>query len=161
MKKATILIVYDSETGNTEKMAAAVEAGVRRVEGMDVITKRADETLLDDLLAAEGIIVGSPTYYGLMSAKVKALFDKSVKIHGKLEGKVGAAFTSAGGTATGAETTIFSILEALLVHGMIIQGRSSNKHYGVAAVSTPDEKIIQLCEELGERTAVLIKKLVQ
>jgi NAD(P)H dehydrogenase (quinone) len=161
MKKATILIVYDSETGNTEKMASAVEAGVRGVDAVDVITKRVDETGLDDLAAADGIIVGSPTYYGLMSAKVKKLFDKSVKIHGKLEGKVGAAFTSAGGTATGAETTIFSILEALLVHGMIIQGRSSNKHYGVAAVGAPDEKIIHLCEELGERTANLTKKMIQ
>lgn len=160
MSKGKILIVYDSETGNTEKMAHAVEAGVKKVDNVDVITKKVDETNLDDLLAADGIIIGSPTYYGLMSAKVKELFDKSVKIHGKLEGKVGAAFTSAGGTATGAETTILSILKAMLVHGMIIQGRSSNKHYGVACVSAPDEKAIQFCEELGERTAKLTIKMI-
>jgi NAD(P)H dehydrogenase (quinone) len=160
MSKGKILIVYDSETGNTEKMAHAVEAGVKKVDNVDVITKKVGETNLDDLLAADGIIIGSPTYYGLMSAKVKELFDKSVKIHGKLEGKVGAAFTSAGGTATGAETTILSILKAMLVHGMIIQGRSSNKHYGVACVSAPDEKAIQFCEELGERTAKLTIKMI-
>lgn len=160
MKNVKILIVYDSKTGNTEKMASAVAVGVKKVDSADVVTKRVDETVLDDLLDAHGIIIGSPTYYGLMSAKVKELFDVSVKIHGKLEGKVGAAFTSAGGTATGAETTLFSILEAMLVHGMIIQGRSGNKHYGIAAVGAPDEKTVQLCEELGERTAILTKKIL-
>jgi len=94
-----------------------------------------------------------------MSAKLKALIDKSVKIHGKLEGKVGAAFTSSGGTACGAETTLLSILQAMLIHGMIIQGRPNDKHYGVAAVESPNKKEIKLCNELGKRTASLIKKL--
>ena len=154
-----ILVVYDSKTGNTEKMALAVAEGVKQVSGVDVVVKKGDATDIEDLLSADGIIMGSPTYYGQMSAKLKALMDKSVKIHGKLEGKVGAAFTSSGGTASGAETTLLSILEAMLVHGMIIQGNSRNKHYGAAAVGSPSDKELKFCGELGEKTARLVMKV--
>ena len=153
-----ILIAYDSKTGNTEKMAYAVAEGVKQVENTKVIVKKADETEIEDLLGADGIVLGSPTYYGLLSAKIKALIDKSVEIHGKLEGKVGAAFTSSGGTACGAETTILSIIQTLLVHGMIVQGRSKYKHYGAAAVGPPDNEELKFCEELGIRTAKLVFK---
>lgn len=154
-----ILVVYDSKTGNTEKMAFAVAKGAKQVKGVKVIMKRVEQTSVEDFLGVDGIVMGSPTYYGQMSAKLKALIDESVKIHGKLEGKVGAAFASAGGTATGAETTILSILEAMLVHGMIVQGRSDDKHYGAAAVSSPNEKELDQCRELGKRVATLAKKL--
>ena len=93
---AKILVIYDSRTGNTEKMAFAVAEGARQISGVKVAAKKADQTNAEDLLSADGIIVGSPTYYGQMSAQLKALIDESVKIHGKLEGKVGAAFTSSG-----------------------------------------------------------------
>jgi len=153
-----ILIVYDSKTGNTEKMAYAIAEGAKRVENITIDVKKADETKIEDLLNADGIIIGSPTYYGLMSTKIKALIDKSVKIHGKLEGKVGAAFTSSGGTASGAETTLLSIIQALLVHGMIIQGRAKGKHYGAAAVKVPDHEELESCAELGVRTAKFVLK---
>jgi NAD(P)H dehydrogenase (quinone) len=140
-------------------MALAVAEGAKQVDGVDVNVKKVDQTSLEDLLSADGIIMGSPTYYGQMSAKLKALFDESEKIHGKLEGKVGAAFTSSGGTASGAETTLLSILQAMLIHGMIIQGRPNNKHYGAAAVESPNEEELDLCRELGKRTASLVVKL--
>ena len=156
---AKILVVYDSRSGNTKKMALAVAEGAKQVKGMNVTVKKAAQTSLEDLQAADGIIMGSPTYYGQMSAKLKALIDKSVTIHGKLEGKVGAAFTSSGGTASGAETTLLSILQTMLVHGMIIQGRPNDKHYGVAAVESPNKEEIKLCRKLGKRTASLVIKL--
>jgi len=154
-----ILVVFDSRSGNTEKMAWAVADGVKQVQDIDVEVKKVDQTSLDDLMNTDGIIMGSPTYYGQMSAKLKDLIDKSTEIHGKLEGKVGAAFTSSGGTATGAETTLLSILQAMLIHGMIIQGRSSNKHYGAAVVGAPKQDDLELCRELGKRTASLVMKL--
>lgn len=154
-----ILVIYDSETGNTEKMAFAVAEGAKQVDGVNVNVKKANQTKIEDLLSADGIIMGSPTYFGQMSAKLKALIDESVKIHGKLEGKVGAAFTSSGGTASGAETTLLSILQAMLIHGMIIQGRPNNKHYGAAAVGSPNKEELKLCRELGKRTASLVVKL--
>ncbi|MCK4478679.1 NAD(P)H-dependent oxidoreductase [Candidatus Bathyarchaeota archaeon] len=154
-----ILIVYDSKTGHTEKMAFAVAEGVKEAGGVDVVVKNVDKTTSENLLKADGIIVGSPTYYGQMSSKVKAMFDESVKIHGKLEGKVGAAFTSSGGVASGAETTIISILEAMLIHGMVIQGRSHAEHYGAAAVGKPKEREEERCRELGKMVADLVLKL--
>ncbi len=151
-----LLIIYDSRSGNTEKMAYAIVEGAEKVENVTVKLKKVDDTKIEDLLEADGIIIGSPTYYGLMSNKIKVFIDESVKYHGKLEGKVGAAFTSSGGVASGAETTIISIIQAFLIHGMIIQGRSSGSHYGAAAVGAPDQKELETCRELGIRTAKLV-----
>jgi NAD(P)H dehydrogenase (quinone) len=154
-----ILIVYDSRTGNTEKMALAVAEGVKQVKEAQAITKKIDKTSLEDLMNSDGIIMGSPTYYGQMSGKLKSFIDESAKIHGKLAGKVGAAFTSSGGTASGAETTLLSLLQTMLVHGMIVQGRHDDKHYGAAAVETPSDNEIESCEGLGKRVATLAAKL--
>jgi NAD(P)H dehydrogenase (quinone) len=156
-----ILIIYDTKTGNTKKMADYIAQGAKEVHGTKVVIKKANETTNKDLLDADGIIVGSPTYYGQMSASTKTIFDKSVSIHGKLADKVGAAFTNSGGIASGAETTIISILEAMLIHGMIIQGRAHSAHYGAAAVGEPDEKEKSRCKELGRTTATLVMKLKQ
>jgi NAD(P)H dehydrogenase (quinone) len=128
-----VVIVYDSETGNTERMARAVANGAELSGIHDVVVKHVKDASLDDLQNADGIILGSPTYYGYMSNKIKALIDRSVVIHEQLEGKVGAAFTSSGGTACGAETTLLSLLHMLLIHGMIVQGRSQIAHYGAGS----------------------------
>lgn len=160
LEMVKVLIVYDSRSGNTKKMAREIAEGVKTVKHADVIVKKVVQTSLDDLVGADGIIMGSPTYYGLMSGRLKALIDESVKVHGKLDGKVGAAFTSSGGVASGAETTLLSIVRAMLVHGMIIQGRSDSKHYGSAAVGRPEEDEIKSCRDLGRRVANLAVKLV-
>ncbi|UCE81354.1 MAG: NAD(P)H-dependent oxidoreductase [Methanobacteriota archaeon] len=152
---AKILIVYDSRTGNTEKMAGAVADGTRDVEGAVTTVTSVDKAKLDDLLAADAIVFGSPTYYGNMSGKMKELVDQTYNIHGELEGKVGGAFTSSGGTACGAETALLAMLQAMLVHGMIVQGRHDDKHYGVAAIEAPDDNETGLCRELGKRVATL------
>jgi NAD(P)H dehydrogenase (quinone) len=154
-----ILIVYDSKTGNTGKMAFAVAEGAKQVKGVEIVVKQVGKMTLNDLCNSDGIIMGSPAYYGEMSGKLKSFIDKSVKIHGKLKGKVGAAFTSSGGTASGAETTLLSILQAMLIHGMIVQGRADHKHYGAAAVGSPGAKDIIDCKELGKRVATLAAKL--
>lgn len=153
-----VLIVYDSKSGNTEAMAHAVSEGVEN-EGIDVEVKRVDEASIDDLPMVDGVILGSPVYYGLPTAKMKQYIDESVKYHGKLDGKVGGAFASAGGSHTGAETTIIALNEALLIHGMVIQGTSGSNHYGAASVGAPDEKDKENCRKLGARVARLVKKL--
>jgi NAD(P)H dehydrogenase (quinone) len=154
-----ILVIFDSKTGNTENMALAVAKGAEMAGDLEVTVKRAEETKNSDLLAADGIIMGSPTYFGQMSAKLKALIDESVKVHKKLTGKVGGAFTSSGGTASGGETTLLSIVEVMLVHGMIVQGRADDKHYGVAVTGAPKKRDLADCEKLGERVAALVLKL--
>jgi NAD(P)H dehydrogenase (quinone) len=152
-----VLIVYDSRSGTTEKMADAVSEGVSE-EGLDVDVKRVDEASVDELPGVDGLILGSPVYYGLPTAKIKEFIDDSVKYHGKLDGKVGGAFASSGGTHTGAETTVMALNEALFIHGMVIQGTSGSNHYGAASVGAPDDKDIENCRKLGSRVANLVKK---
>ena len=153
-----VLVVYDSSTGNTEKMAHAVEDGVKKA-GVDLIMKHVDEASVDELPQYQGLILGSPVYYGLPSGKIKKFIDDSVKYHGKLDGMVGGAFASAGGTHTGAESTIIAINEMLLVHGMVIQGSSAGSHYGASSVGSPNDSSLEACKKLGERVGKLVKKL--
>jgi NAD(P)H dehydrogenase (quinone) len=153
-----ILIVYDSRSGNTEKMAYAVMEGVKNT-GVETLLKKIDEASVDELLSVQGLILGSPVYYGLPTAKIKAFIDDSVKYHGKLDGMVGGAFASAGGTHTGAETTLIAINEMLLVHGMIIPGSSGGSHFGAASVGAPDDNTKEACRKLGERVAKLAQKI--
>ena len=153
-----VLIVYDSRTGNTESMAHYVEEGVK-AEGVEVDVMKVENANVDDIPQYRGLILGSPVYYGLPSARIKEYLDSSIIHHNKLDGMVGGAFASSGGTHTGAETTILALLEALMVHGMIIQGTSSANHYGAASVGAPEDKDIEVCRKLGGRIAKLVKKL--
>ena len=153
-----MLIVYDSRTDNTEKMAHAVAKGVEAA-GVEAILKKIDDAKVDELIQVQGLILGSPVYYGLPTAKIKEFIDESVKYHGQLEGMVGGAFCSAGGTHTGSETTIVALLEALMVHGMVVQGTSAKNHYGAASVGAPDDNDVEVCHRMGERLAKLVKKL--
>jgi NAD(P)H dehydrogenase (quinone) len=153
-----VLIVYDSLTGNTEEMAFTIAKAFEK-NGLEAVLKRADEASVDDLPNVQALILGSPVYYGLPSAKIKAFIDESVKYHGKLTHLVGGAFCSAGGTHSGCETTILALTEAMLVHGMIVQGNPHGNHYGPAAVGSPDEKALEHCTKLAERVSYLVKKL--
>lgn len=156
---AKVLITYYSRSGNTEKMAEAVAAGARAVKGAAVDLRPVEELSPDDLLEFDGIIMGSPVYYGTMAAELKTLIDQSVKHHGKLVGKVGGAFASSGGPGGGNETTVLDIVKALLIHGMVIQGDSDGDHYGPIAVGAPDARSRKECEKLGKRVAALAARL--
>lgn len=155
---AKVLIVYYSRTGNTEKMAQLVGEGVKS-EGVEVGVKKVEDVKPEELLEVQGIVMGSPTYYGSLAAELKSLLDESVKFHGQLEGKVGAAFSSAANIGGGNETTIMDILKAFLIHGMIIQGDSQGDHYGPVAIGAPDSRASSQCKKLGQRVARLVKKL--
>jgi NAD(P)H dehydrogenase (quinone) len=153
-----ILIVYHSRSGNTEQMAKAVEEGARS-EGVKVVRKKVGRATLQDLLNADGVILGSPTYYGTMAAEIKAFIDRSVKYHGKLEGKVGAAFSSGGGLGGGVETTVLDITKALLIHGMVVQGDPWGSHYGTVSIGRPNAAAKKECKQLGGKVARLLKRL--
>jgi NAD(P)H dehydrogenase (quinone) len=157
----SVLVVYDSRTGNTERMAHAVGEGAKTVKGTKAVVTKVDDAKISDLVDSDAIMIGSPTYYGNMSGKLKSFIDKSYGIHGKLVGKVGGAFTSSDDTASGAEATLLSILKAMLIHGMIIQGRHDIKCFGPTAVQSPNEEEIKSCNELGKRVANLAAALAK
>ena len=156
---AKVLIAYYSRSGNTEKMAEAVATGARQVSGVEVDLRPVAEVTPDDLLAADGIIMGSPVYFGSMAAELKTLIDESVKRYGKLTGKVGGAFASSGAIGGGTETTVLDILKAMLIHGMIVQGTTQGAHYGAVAFGAPDERACKDCRGLGRRVAELAARL--
>jgi NAD(P)H dehydrogenase (quinone) len=151
------LVIYYSRSGNTKKMAELIGEGIKE-EGLEVSVKSVGDTDTNELTKAEAIIIGSPTYYGTMSAEIKKLLDESVKFHGKLDGKVGGAFSSSANIAGGNETTILDILNAMLIHGMIIQGDPSGSHYGPVAIGSPDERAKKECRRFAGRIVKLLKK---
>lgn len=154
-----LLVAYFSATGNTRMMAEAVVEGIRSAEGVECVLKPVGQVTNDDWLAADGIIVGSPTYFGQMASRVKQMFDITEKVYGKLEGKVGAAFTTSGGAGCGHELTNMSILTAMLVSGMIVRGTTQGPHFGPFAVGKPNEQDLQEARDLGIRVAELTKAL--
>jgi NAD(P)H dehydrogenase (quinone) len=160
VEMAKVLIAYYSRTGNTEKMAELIAEGVK-AEGVEAVVKSVEVTVPDDLLEYDGIVIGSPTYYGTMAWQIKKLIDDSVKFHGKLDGKVGAAFASAANIGGGNETVIMSILSAMLIHGMVIQGDPSGDHYGRVSINAPDTRVKSQCRDMGRRIARLVKRLTK
>ena len=155
---AGAIVIYYSRSGNTKKMAELVIEGLKN-EKIEAVLKEVKDANVDDLLQYDAIIIGSPTYYGTMSAEIKKLLDDSVKFHGKLDGKIGAAFASSANIGGGNETTILDILNAMLIHGMIIQGDPQGDHYGPVAIGSPDARASKECVKLGNRVGRLIKKI--
>jgi len=159
------LVVYDSKTGNTEKMAIAISEGIKEA-GLDVEVKHVDNTSLDDLIAADAIVMGSPTYFGNMSARMKTFIDRTIKIYTQLQNKIGAAFTSSGGIADGSETTLFSLIQAMLIHRMVIVGYQTGAYvvghdagsYGAVSIGKPDDECIAGCRQFGKRIADFVKR---
>jgi len=155
---AKILIVYYSRSGNTGKMAEFIKEGIL-AEGIEAEVKKVKDAKVDELPDYEGIVMGSPTYYGTMAGELKTFLDESVKFHRKLEGKVGGAFTSSANVGGGNETTILSILQGLLIHGMIVQGDPLGDHYGPVSIGSPDDRTKDECIKYGKKIAGLVNAL--
>jgi len=79
----------------------------------------------------------------------------------KMENKIGAAFATSADPSGGKETTIISIIQALLIYGMIVVGDplDATGHYGVSCLGAPDHLAAQNAAKLGRRVAELVKKL--
>lgn len=156
---AKLLITYYSRTGNTEQMAQIIAEGARGVEGVQVDVLPVGDITPDDLLSYDGIVMGSPVYYGTMAAELKRLIDESVRHHRKLDGKVGGGFASAGGIGGGNETTVLDIVKALMIHGMVVKGEAMGDHYGPVSIGAPDERSRKECLKYGKSVAALTRQL--
>jgi len=155
---AKAIVIYYSRSGNTKEMAEIIAKAMNESD-LPTECKSVDKVKAEDLLSYDAIVVGSPTYYGHMAGPLKQLFDDTVTYHGKLDGKVGAAFSSAANIGGGNETTIMGIIEAMLIAGLIVQGDPKGDHYGPVSIGKPDQRVERQCVRRGQRIAELTKKL--
>jgi NAD(P)H dehydrogenase (quinone) len=153
------IVIYYSRSGNTEKMAKII-AGTMNDEGLDTDCKSVDKVKAQQLLDYDAVVIGSPTYYGHMAGPIKQLIDDMVGFHGKLDGKIGGAFSSSANIGGGNETTIMGIIEALLIAGFVVQGDPQGDHYGPVSIGKPDDRVEKQCQRRGRRLAQLTKDLL-
>jgi NAD(P)H dehydrogenase (quinone) len=201
-----ILIVYHSVYGHVLQMARAVEEGVASVEGVEAVLRRPDEfpenieqweqgeghaakvwaeqkqipvCTLDDLREAQGILLGSGTRYGNMTAQMKRLIDSTAQLwlDGDMEGKPAGVFTSTASTHGGQESTCLSMYNPLIHLGMLIVGvpysvegmihteARGGTPYGASTLAGPRGELQPTPEDLaiakaqGRRVAEIAKKL--
>ncbi len=117
-----VLVVVASQTGRTARMADAVAAGARDA-GAEAVVKSADDASPDDLLSADAVVLGSGVHMGGMESSMRVFFERIAPLwlQGRLIGKLGAAFVSAGaGARGGAELTLLGLLANLAEHGMLL-----------------------------------------
>lgn len=156
-----VLIIYDTVT---ERMAMMVKEGVEE-EGVEAEAKPVSETHPEELLKADGIILGSMSRLGNISAPMKRFLDDTVDFHGSLDGKVGGVFSSSSHVGGGNETTNLNLLQAMLIHGMIVKGMVEEDHYGALSVEMVDEEGRSTVlydgssKRLGKEVAQLVNKL--
>ncbi|MCL5022919.1 MAG: flavodoxin family protein [Nitrospirae bacterium] len=156
-----VLVLYYSRGGNTRNLAEAVAKGVEST-GTKALLKNPQEVTKEDFKESAGVVAGSPVYFGVMAADLKRVFDEFVGVRRDMETKVGAAFATGNFSTGGKETTIISILQCMLIYGMIVIGdplTGATGHYGVACVGAPDEEALDHAFKLGSRVAELCKKV--
>jgi multimeric flavodoxin WrbA len=139
-----VLVVYHSQSGNTEKMANALAQGAQEA-GVSVVVKRGLEAGPEDLLACDALAIGSPDYFSYMAGGMKDFFDRCYyPVQGKVTGKPCAVFGSAGGPPSKVIGTLLAMVKAF---------KFSLVGEPVGAGGTPGEEILQECRSLGRQLA--------
>jgi len=133
-----IAVIYHSAHGHTQHIAERVADGARRVAGIDVrLLPAADVTRRpDDLIGYDGLILGSPTYLGGVSAPFKGFMDATGRLWQKqqLKGKLAAGFTVSSLPSGDKQSTLMSMFVFAMQHGMLWVGNPilPEQHAGVA-----------------------------
>src|SRR5205085_2027492 len=109
-----ILVLYDSRSGNTEKMARLVAEGSARITQTEVRLRKITEAKADDVFWCDGLAVGSPTNMGLLSWRMKRFWDEEMNdAWMKVDGKIACVFSSSGGWGGGNVMACQSLLTVL------------------------------------------------
>ncbi|HDR16772.1 MAG TPA: flavodoxin [Desulfobacteraceae bacterium] len=143
-----ILIVYHTQTGNTAKMAERVAGGVDSITGAEAVIKKAVDADLRHLLECDGLVIGSPEYFGYMSGMIKDFFDRTYEqARGRTEifRKPYAAFISAGNDGSSA---------LIQIERICIGYQFKKVHEPVIAVGDVTSEVLTKCEELGKTIAL-------
>lgn len=190
-----ILVVYYSREGSTAELARQVCRGIegvpeahsllRTVPPVSASSEAAPRPVppagppyvtLEDLRAADGLLLGSPTRFGNMAAPLKYFLDgtSALWLEGALEGKPAGVFTSSQTMHGGQESTLLSMMLPLLHHGMYLVGlpfsepalqrtRGGGTPYGASHVAGVQRDLAaeerELAQALGRRVAELAVRL--
>ena len=168
-----ILVLYDSQTGNVEAMARLVAEGAASIPNVETRLRKVGgsgdaQATAEDVLWCDGLAVGSPTNMGILSWRMKQFWDEEMASHWmKIDGKIGCAFSSAGGWGGGMELACQSILTVLVNFGFLVfgvtdyVGRDETLHYGAVAAKKPEGEAAEgACRLLGQRLAEWTATLV-
>jgi multimeric flavodoxin WrbA len=120
----------------------------------------------DVLENASAVVLGSPVYFGTVSAQLKALWDKTrgMRTRRGLVGKPGAAVSVGAARFGGQETTIKALHDMMLIHGMSVVGEGIQDadagHQGVSGQKPAEEDSFarERAGILGRRLAQEVKK---
>ena len=143
MESPYVLVLYYSRYGATAQMANLIARGVEQVDGIEARLRtvpavspnnEATEPAIpqqgavycseDDLRNCAGLILGSPTRFGNMAAPLKYFLDTTggLWVSGALIDKPAAVFTSTSTLHGGQESTLLTMINPLLHHGMVVCG---------------------------------------
>ncbi len=145
-----VLIVYHTQSGNTEAMAKAVAEGAKSVAETQAVLKLALDTSLEDLLGCDAVAFGSAEYFGYMAGAMKDFFDRTFQpSQGKITEKPCVVFATGSGGGEKALT---------LLEGMSSTFKLKKVADGVAAAGEPSEGVIKECQELGKTLAQVVSQ---
>jgi multimeric flavodoxin WrbA len=110
----TLLIVYHTGGAKTALMAEAVERGAKTEHGVRVVVKRCADAGPEDVLGADGLILGTPENFGYMSGMMKDFLERIFyPCEGRIAGRPWALFVGAGQDGTGAVSSVERIVTGL------------------------------------------------
>jgi NAD(P)H dehydrogenase (quinone) len=156
-----ILVLFQSNSGNTARMAEMVAEGARQVDGVEVRLLGVDQATADDLKWCDGIALGSPTNLGCVSWKMKKWWDEvAAPVWMEVDGKIGCAFSSSGGWGGGSEIACQALMNILINFGFLVfgltdyTGRKMTAHYGAVCGGEPrTDGELEACRRMGRRLA--------
>jgi len=144
---ARILIVYHSQSGNTEKLARSVAQGVAETQNAHAIFKHALDASAHDIRNSDAIIICSPEYFGYMAGIIKDFFDRTydeLKDDWSVYKKPYSVVISAGNDGNGALTQIERICKGY---------RFKKVQHPIVCKGQVTEEILSACFDLGRTIA--------
>jgi multimeric flavodoxin WrbA len=141
----TLLIVYHTGGVKTAQMAEAVERGARAEGSVRVVMKRCADAGPEDVLGADGLVLGTPENFGYMSGMMKDFLERIFyTCEGKVNGRPWALIVGAGQDGTGAVTSVERIVTGL---------RLKKISQPIVVVKELQAEQLASCEELGAAMA--------
>lgn len=141
-----LLLVFHSQSGHTAQLAQAVAEGAAALsDEVELRVRRAAEAGIDDLLWAEGLLLGTPENLGYLSGLMKDFLDRTYyPAEGKTIGLPWAMFVSAGNDGSGAVRALERIA---------LGYRWQKVAEPVIVLGEPDAAGLSRCSDLGQTLA--------